>query len=362
MDTVVREQIISKLYDCYMANGFIAEDEAISLFVTHDVPLHQIDSITEQLLTMGVIIAADTEDELFNDRSKTDYNEIFNEVVEQVPELEPMIGYIRSIARPLRNEWQKLMPQAQNGNEYAKNRLYEMYLRVVVRQALECSKRFHLPLEDTLQDGFIGAMSSVDNYNPAEHMNYATTIQWRISQAISRNRWLYNNPAYFPVHIKDKLFAIMNEVEEHYCADCAPINGNLCTQLVKSISGKNEWTIEETTKNIRYLISWISLAEVVGSDEIIDDSEFLDEVFESLEISYNRTVIFEAMEGFKERDRAVIMLRYGFTDKGVLTLENIGQIFSLTRERVRQIEAKALRKLRKKLSGKYPELSKKKEP
>ena len=65
------------------------------------------------------------------------------------------------------------------------------------------------------------------------------------------------------------------------------------------------------------------------------------------------------MEDFKERDKAVIMLQYGFTDKGVLTLENIGRIFSLTRERVRQIEAKSLRKLRKKLSSKYPELSQK---
>jgi len=349
VDVAERNQIIAELYDCYMANGFITEDEALSLFSAHKTPLHQIDSITEQILAMGVIISADDDDaEQLIDRSRSDFHTIFNEFVELAPESSSFIEYIRNIAPPQHREWKKLIPQAQSGNEYAKNRLIEMYMRISVRQALYFSKKYRLPLEDTLQDALIGAITSVDKFNSANHMNYSTYLPWWISQSISRNRSLYSNPMYYPVHIKDKLFSIMIEVEEHICEHCPSNEDDLCFQLIKEISKKNEWPPDEVARNIYYLSEWKSLDKMMENEEdISDNGVFAEELSNEAIRSNSETILFELMETFKPRQKGVLMLRHGFTNKGALTLEEIGKILGITRERVRQLEAKALERLRR---------------
>ena len=342
-----RNQIITELYDCYMANGFITEDEALSLFASHDTPLHLIDSITEQLLAMGIIITADEDvAEQFIDKSKSDYELFFREAISLSPELEPFIEYVRNIIPPQTREWQKLIPQAQSGNEYARNRLIEMYMKVVVRQALYYSKKYHLPIEDAIQDGMIGLMTSIEKYNPADHMKYSTYLPWWITQSISRNRRLYCNPAYFPVHMLENLFSIMGEVEEHICELCPNHEQNICLNLIKFISKKNDWTTDETEIYIRYLVCCKSLDEMIENDtDISDEKQFSDEMHERMIAFNDREILLKLLGEIKPREREVLLLRFGFTNKGELTLEEVGNIFGVTRERIRQIEAKAMRKL-----------------
>lgn len=346
MDVAERKQIVKTLYDCYKANGFITENEALSLFSAHDIPLTQIDSITAQLLTMGVIITTD-DDDSFIDRSFTEYNAIYDEFIEREPEFEQFIEYVRNIIPAQYLEWQRLIPQAQNGNEYAKTRLYEMYMRAAVRQALYYSKKFHLPLDDTLQDALVGVISSVDRYNPAEHANFNSNIQWWITGAITRSRMLNRNPMTFPTNFLDDLFSIMDEVDEHYCEHCPKNEENICSHLAKTIAGKNGWSVEEATKNIHYLVSWKSLDAITeNGEDISDDSIFIDELFDEItEFNYG-SILMELLETIKPREKEVLLYRNGFTEKGVLTLEEVGEIYGLTRERIRQIEDKALRRMR----------------
>jgi len=338
-----RNQIVTKLYDCYMANGFITEDEALSLFASHNTPLHLIDSITEQILAMGIIILADDDEaEQFIDRSKSDYETYFNEVITLAPNAKPLIDYIRNIIPPQTREWQKLMPQAQNGNEYARNRLFEMYMRIVIRQALYYSKKYRLSLEDTIQDGMMGLMTSIDKFNPAEHMSFATYLPWWITQSIARNRRLHCNPMYFPVHMSEKLFGIMRDVEEHTCERCSKYEQVVCPNIVEFVKDKNDWTAEEAQKNIHYLICYQSLDEMLekGAD-ICDDEPFFKE---DSDINQN---VSETLKTLPKRERDVLLYRFGFTDNGEMTLEEVGNLFGVTRERIRQIEAKALRRLRR---------------
>ena len=347
MNGAVSNQIITQLYDCYMANGFITEDEALSLFTAHNTPLHQIDSITEQLLAMGVIITPDEDvAEQYIDRSKSDYNVYFNEVIELDPELTPFIEYIRNVTPPQTREWQNLIPQAQNGNEYAKNRLIEMYMRVAVRQALYFSKKYHLPIEDTLQDGLVGLISSIEKFNPADHIKFSTYLPWWITQSICRNRSLQCSQLYFPVHIEEKLFNVMEDVEEHFCDYCPENEQYPCVKLIELISKKNGWTVEETKKNIKYFSNCTSLDQMIeNEEEISDDGLFNDELNDSLTKANHRKVLMELLNTIKPREREVLLYRNGFTEKGVLTLEEVGQIYGLTRERIRQLEGKALRRL-----------------
>ncbi|MCL2153079.1 MAG: sigma-70 family RNA polymerase sigma factor [Oscillospiraceae bacterium] len=346
MEGAARNQIITQLYDCYMANGFITEDEALSLFAAYDTPLHQIDSITEQILAMGVIITSD-DDELSTDRSFTEYNAIYDEFIELAPEFKPFIEFVRNITPPQYLEWKKLIPQAKNGNEYAKNRLIEMYMRAAVRQALYYSKKYLLPLDDTLQDALTGVISAIDRYNPAEHMNYNANIQWWITSSITRNCWIHSIPIYFPVHIKEKLLNIINEAEEHFCEYC-PENRMLhCPELVKFLSKKQDWTIENTERYLFYLICWESLEQITDNeDDISDDGLLIDELHDSFIKSDYKGIIMELLDNIKPREKEVLLYRNGFTEKGALTLEEIGHIYGVTRERIRQLEEKAIRRMR----------------
>ena len=349
MEADVRNQIVTELYDCYMANGFITEDEALSLFASYNTPLHLIDSITEHILAMGIIIISDdVVDEQLTDRTKSDYEVYFNEVTALHPELSSFIEYIRNITPPQTREWQNLIPQAQNGNEYAKNRLIEMYMKVVIRQALYFSNKYHLPLDDIIQDGMVGLMTSIEKYNPADHMKYSTYLPWWITQSISRNRRLYRNPLYFPVHISEKLFNIMREVEEHLCEKCSQNEQISCSKLIELISNKNGWPAEDTERYIHYLVCCQSLDEImeVGSD-IGDENKFVDEMNESLVLSDYKDILMKLLDELPSREKQILILRFGFTEEDEeLTLEEVGKIFGVTRERIRQIEAKASRKLK----------------
>jgi RNA polymerase primary sigma factor len=344
----LRNQIITELYDCYKANGFITEDEALSLFAYHKTPLHLIDSITEQILAMGVITTTDDDiTEQFTDKTKSDYEAFFNEVVTLHPELKPFIEYVRNITPPQTREWQKLIPQAQNGNEYAKNRLIEMYMKVVIRQALYFSKKYHLPLDDTIQNGMVGLMTSIKKYNPADHMKFSTYLPWWITQSISRNRQIYCNPMYFPVHIHENLFSIMNEVEEHICEYCPRYESNICDKLIESVCKKNNWSAGEAKKYIDYLICCKSLDEMAENDiDVSDEMECAYEMQEMSIASDYKKILLDLLNKIEPRLKDVLLMRYGFTGRGKLTLEEVGKVFGVTRERIRQIEEKALRRLR----------------
>jgi RNA polymerase primary sigma factor len=299
------------------------------------------------LLTLGVIIQGDDElEDLYVDRSKIDYDKFYNEVNEAMPELALFVEYIRNTVPPQPHEWQKLIPQAQNGNKYAKTRLIEMYLRLVLRTAWYYSNKYHFSFEDALQDGLVGAITALDKYNLSDHTNYATYFPLWVTQHINRNALLPNIPAYFPVHIKEKLFSIMNEVEEHICASCPDKDGAICYQLIKSISDKHEWSSEESLRNIQYVLCWTSLDQLADDEDAFgDEGAFAEAINKVVDDAYNNRTLKSLLGILNPREKEVILLRYGFTQNGVLTLEATGQILGVTRERIRQIEAKAIRKL-----------------
>lgn len=157
--------------------------------------------------------------------------------------------------------------------------------------------------------------------------------------------------------MREKIFSIMEEVETHYCEYCPVDSNNICAHLVQSISDEHEWSLEEAIINIRYLKTHQSLEELCEKDNERCDCEkllndcgaFADELYSMLESDSNKKMLLDLIDTCKPREKDVLLLRFGFTDRGVLTLEEIGNEMDVTRERIRQIEAKALRKVRKKI-------------
>ena len=351
-NATTRQHIIDQLYSKYKANGFITEDEALACFVAHQIPLFEIDSLTEHLLTLGVIIKLEEddsdEDELFaNDRSKLDYSEIFDEILLIQPELKTFIEYARNITPPQHREWQNLIHQAQNGNAYARNRLVEMYLRVVIKQALYCYKKYQVSLEDTIQNGVLGLITAIKKYNPAEQDKFSTYAPWWINQSIYRRMRIYNNPMYFPVHVKTTVFTVQEMIEEHYNSNCSCLNINSCKLIVNELQKKLDCERDTAKQVLHYLNQWTSLDYIdPQSSELNDYGLFHDEMVESIDTAYINQTIFTILDSLKEREREVLLYRFGFFDGEPWTLEQVGIKLGVTRERIRQIESKALRRLR----------------
>ena len=267
---VKHKEIIDKLYGMYQSNGFISEDDALDAMVALKLPLHEIDIVSDHLLSMGVLIRSedvieDDEDDNY-DKSKIDYEALFDEVLSIAPELDNFINTVREIQPPQNREWRNLMPQAKNGNQYAYNRLFEMYLRVVVKMALSFHKKYDVPLEDTIQEGAIGLLSALDKFELGKQELFTTYAPWWIRQAIQREMDFTPFPLlYFPAHFQERLYSIYELIEGHYCEECEM--SVICNRLIFEVSEKLECNFENAETYIRFYKGTTSIEDILSEDE-----------------------------------------------------------------------------------------------
>lgn len=338
--------IIDELYALYKSRGFIREDEALDLLSAHDSKLTEIDFILDKLLSMGVIFAEDdTEnDDSIIDKAHVDYDVIYDEIVRASPGEKILVDYIRNIRPPQNREWRTLIPQAKNGNKYALNRLFEMYIRVVVRIALNYYKDGKIDLDDAIQEGAIGLMRALRCFDPTKHENPASYVGYWIMQHINRALADTGRTIRIPVHMFETIKKFERDsmlLAEEYGREPADEELASCLEL----------TIEEVVAYKLYGQEPLSLDEIMNQKseetlkDLVIDYDSLSP-FEAAEKSILREAINQVVETLIPRERDIIYLRMGFFDGKERTLEEVGGLFGVTRERIRQIEAKALRKLR----------------
>ncbi|MEG0615427.1 MAG: sigma-70 family RNA polymerase sigma factor [Oscillospiraceae bacterium] len=318
-----------------------------------DLPLDDIERISDRLLTIGIIlrendnhtISTDDEDDESNNRSKIDYDLMFDEIIEMYPSLKGFINEVRIIPPPQAKEVDTLIYQAIDGNKYAYDRIIKMYLKVVVRMAYLLSKQYYLPLEDTIQDGVIGLISAYKSYNPTSGKRFSTQSGWVIRNAIIREAPTINPQMYFPLHIKEHLFSIYDIVFEHQCEYCS--DKVFCPELVQNISDKLEIDNETAYSFLQYLINFESFDLMLENDDCsFGDNDVVEvQVIEDLYAEELNEQLLLAVANLGERESEVLKYRYGFYNGQEKTLEEVGSIFGVTRERIRQIEVKAIKKL-----------------
>ncbi|MGI6170068.1 MAG: sigma-70 family RNA polymerase sigma factor [Christensenellales bacterium] len=333
--------VTNLLYARYQANGFITEDEALDLMTEHNLPLSEIDRVTEQLLIMGVLIR-DESDDLDDpddgyDRTRTDYDEIFSRTIEIDPGLASFIETVKTIQAPQHREWINLLPQAKAGNEYAYNRIFQMYLRNVVKIALWHHDKNDTPLADAIQDGCIGLMTAIEKYEYGKQDLFTTYAPWWIQQVISRNYMDTARTIRIPVHMFETIRKI----------------SRTSAQLLRELGRKPSFEelafdLDESAEKVSEILALtqecISL-EDFDEDELSDYGLFAYEMFENISHDALRSTVGDLLERLTPRESEVLVFRFGLNSDEPMTLEEIGQIFNVTRERIRQIEAKAIRKL-----------------
>ena len=345
-----RQTALRLLLEIAAKNGYITFDDIMRCADDCSLSIGDFDWLSESAHARNIIIYDEAPksvseiDDDHDDFAQKNYEEVYSEVIELCADLEPLINEIRGIMPPQRGEVSRLKYQVKEGNSYARDRMIEMYLRQAVRIALQRAKAFDLNLKDTIGDAFIGLIKAVDKYDPDYSGPFSSFSSLWILQNISRRQNTRNPDFNFPAYLKEWYYSLYSTVKDRGCTECEKICQ--CDKIIKMVCQKTDCSTVQAREIIKTIMPCVSLDDLT-EEESVDSGLFYsdDEIIEEIDGHLEAEVIRNALERLDERQRDVLILRYGLYDGRARSLEEVGQKYGLTRERIRQIEAKAHRKM-----------------
>jgi RNA polymerase primary sigma factor len=317
--------------------GFVTEDEILYLFPDIEENFDILEKIYERLETAGIELKSTSE--LWEENTKISVDE---ETLSDATQ-----KYLSEISKyPLLSpeEEKKLAKKAAKGDLEARERLIKSNLRLVVSVAKKYLGRSRgLTFLDLIQEGNTGLIKAVDRFDWRKGFKFSTFATWWIRQAISRALSDQARTIRLPVQVVETLYKL-NKARKKLATilDREP--------TPEELAAETNLPVQKVQRLLKYVPDTISLETPVGEGEsllkelIPDTSEMTPE--KTAALANLREQLKKAIQSLSPKERQVISLRYGLENGVMYTLEEIGKIFGITRERVRQIEIKALEKLK----------------
>lgn len=340
----MRKTILKELIEKGKAKGMLAYKEIMDAFEEIELEPDQIDKIYETIENMGIDIVGDLEEEAEDTRL------IEEDVDVSIPEGisidDPVRMYLKEIGKvPLLTAEEEidLARRMEQGDPEAKRRLAEANLRLVVSIAKRYVGRGMLFL-DLIQEGNLGLIKAVEKFDYRKGYKFSTYATWWIRQAITRAIADQARTIRIPVHMVEtinKLIRISRQLLQELGREPMP----------EEIAREMDMPVEKVREIMKISQEPVSLETPIGEEEDSHLGDFIPDEeapapAESAAFTLLKEQLMEVLDTLTPREEKVLRLRFGLDDGRARTLEEVGKEFNVTRERIRQIEAKALRKLR----------------
>ena len=319
--------------------GNVNEEDIYFRLMKYDASRDDINEFVDEIEKNGIRVIRASEEDL----SK----ESLDDIIVQVNVDDPVKMYLKDIGKvPLLSSDEEidLAKRMAEGDQAAKAKLSESNLRLVVSIAKRYVSRSNMQFLDLIQEGNIGLLKAVEKFDFTKGFRFSTYATWWIRQSITRAIADQARTIRVPVHMVEtinKLTRVTRTLIQKLGRD--PTTSEIAAAM--GVSEEREMEIQ------RIAMDPISLETTIGDEEDSKISDFIeDETAQSpLDAAAQKLLreqLLSVIETLTPREQNVIRMRYGLDNSHPRTLEEVGKEFNVTRERIRQIEAKALRKLR----------------